>query len=102
MCCWVFKEVTREGFARGFDAGDISAMENCCHKIPVEVGDTYFICGTPHAIGGGGCFVRRCRNLPISLWGQETEGGLARKNSFATGSGFWAAIITMGRITKRT
>ena len=53
-----FKEgVTREDFARGFDDGDISAMENCCHKIPVEVGDTYFIeAGTPHAIGGG-CFV---------------------------------------------
>jgi mannose-6-phosphate isomerase len=53
-----FKEgVTREDFERGYDAGDITAMEQCCHKIPVQMGDTFFIeAGAPHAIGAG-CFV---------------------------------------------
>lgn len=53
-----FKEgVTREQFAEAFDAGDIGAMERCCHKVPAQVGDAFFIgAGLPHAIGGG-CFV---------------------------------------------
>ena len=47
----------QEEFAKGYDAEDISAMEACCHKIPVQAGDVFFIeAGAPHAIGGG-CFV---------------------------------------------
>lgn len=53
-----FKEgVTREDFARGYDAGDIAAMEACCHKVPVRVGDVFTIeAGAPHAVGPG-CFL---------------------------------------------
>ena len=53
-----FKEgVTIKDFEEGYDNDDIKAMENCCHKVPVQVGDLFFIeAGCPHAIGGG-CFV---------------------------------------------
>lgn len=53
-----FKEgVTRGQFEAAFDAGDIHAMEQCCHKVPVEVGDAFFIgAGLPHAVGCG-CFL---------------------------------------------
>ena len=53
-----FKEgVTREQFEKNYDAGDIAAMEACCHKIPVRVGDAFYIrAGVPHAIGCG-CFM---------------------------------------------
>jgi len=53
-----FKEdATREKFEAGYDAGDISAMEKCCHKVPVQAGDLFFIAaGVPHAIGPG-CFL---------------------------------------------
>ena len=53
-----FKEgVTYEMFEEAYDRDDIRAMEDCCHKIPVEVGDAFFIqAGLPHAIGCG-CFV---------------------------------------------
>lgn len=53
-----FKEgATREQFEAGYDAGDIRAMEACCHKVPVKLGDLFFIAaGVPHAIGAG-CFV---------------------------------------------
>lgn len=53
-----FKEgITLADFERGFDLGDVDQMEACCHKIPVEIGDAFFIkAGLPHAIGPG-CFV---------------------------------------------
>lgn len=53
-----FKEgITYEDFETGFDKGDVNQMEACCHKIPVEIGDAFFIkAGLPHAIGPG-CFV---------------------------------------------
>lgn len=53
-----FKEgITLEDFAKGYDAEDVPAMERCCHKIPVEIGDAFSIqAGLPHAIGAG-CFV---------------------------------------------
>ena len=53
-----FKEnVTRAQFEAAYDAGDIASMEACCHKIPVEVGDAFYIAaGAPHAIGCG-CFI---------------------------------------------
>lgn len=53
-----FKEgVTRERFQRLFLAGKIREMEESCHKIPVSVGEMYFVdAGVPHAIGPG-CFV---------------------------------------------
>jgi len=53
-----FKEgVTYADFERGFEKGDVDEMEACCHKIPVEIGDAFFIkAGLPHAIGPG-CFV---------------------------------------------
>lgn len=53
-----FKEgVTREQFEAGYDAEDIRSMEDCCHKVPVQVGDLFFIgAGVPHAIGPG-CLV---------------------------------------------
>lgn len=53
-----FKEgITLKDFEKGYDADDIASMEACCHKIPVQVGDLFFIeAGLPHAIGGG-CFV---------------------------------------------
>ena len=32
-------------------------MEECCHKIPVSVGDMYLVdAGVPHAVGPG-CFL---------------------------------------------
>lgn len=51
------EDATREQFEAGYDADDIHAMEACCHKVPVQVGDLFFIAaGVPHAIGPG-CFV---------------------------------------------
>mgnify|MGYP001208934037 CR=1 FL=1 len=53
-----FKEgISREEFQEYYEQGDIAAMENCCHRIPVSVGDMFFVdAGVPHAIGPG-CFV---------------------------------------------
>lgn len=53
-----FKEgTTREKFEELYHEGDVSKMEDCCHKIPVKVGDVFFVgAGLPHAIGAG-CFV---------------------------------------------
>ena len=53
-----FKEgITREHFEELFLAGNVAEMEKCCHKIPVSVGEMYFVdAGVPHAIGPG-CFV---------------------------------------------
>ena len=51
------EDATREKFEAGYDANDIHAMEACCHKVPVQMGDLFFIeAGVPHAIGPG-CFV---------------------------------------------
>ena len=53
-----FKEgVTREVWEKYYYAGDLDGLENLCHKIPVQVGETYFVGGgCPHALGAG-CFV---------------------------------------------
>ena len=50
-----FKEgVTREVFTENFDKGDIKAMDNLLHKIPVKPGELYWVGpGVPHAIGCG-------------------------------------------------
>ena len=53
-----FKEgVTREIFEAGYDAQDVAALEGCCHKVAVRMGDAFFIkAGVPHAVGPG-CFL---------------------------------------------
>lgn len=53
-----FKEgITRELFEKYYYEGDISDLENLCHKILVKPGEAYFIGGgCPHALGEG-CFV---------------------------------------------
>ena len=53
-----FKEgVTREWYEEQFHKQDIEALENCMHRIKVQVGDLYIIPGgTPHALGSG-CFL---------------------------------------------
>jgi mannose-6-phosphate isomerase len=53
-----FKEgVTRADMECGYHRDDLTALEGLCHKIPVRVGDTYFVGGgVPHALGAG-CFV---------------------------------------------
>jgi mannose-6-phosphate isomerase len=50
-----FKEgISKEIFKRYFKAGNLTALEQLCHKIPVEVGDAYFVpSGVPHALGKG-------------------------------------------------
>ena len=53
-----FKEgVTKETFGAAFDMDDVSKMEACCHKVPVQIGDVFNISpGLPHAVGAG-CFL---------------------------------------------
>jgi mannose-6-phosphate isomerase len=53
-----FKEgVTREKWEKLYRAEDLQGLEDCCHKIPVKVGEAYFVGGgVPHALGKG-CFV---------------------------------------------
>jgi mannose-6-phosphate isomerase len=53
-----FKEgVTRQVLEELYRKDDMPAMEALCHKIPVKIGETYFIgAGLPHALGAG-CFV---------------------------------------------
>ncbi len=51
------KDITREKFESLYHKGDIRGMENYCHKIPVQIGDVFFVgAGLPHAVGAG-CFV---------------------------------------------
>ncbi len=50
-------EDAREKLAYGYDHRDRRLQESCCHKIPLHVGDLFFIgAGVPHAIGPG-CFL---------------------------------------------
>ncbi len=67
-----FKEdADRLKFEAGYDAGDIHAMEQCCHKIPVSVGDVFFVAaGVPHAIGPG-CFVVEVQEPSDTIVGAE-------------------------------
>jgi mannose-6-phosphate isomerase len=53
-----FKEgITRDTFEELYRKGDIQGLENLCHKIPVQVGDAFFVGGgLIHALGEG-CFV---------------------------------------------
>jgi mannose-6-phosphate isomerase len=52
-----FKEgITRKDWEDLYRKDDLEGLENLCHKIPVRVGETYFVGGgTPHALGEG-CF----------------------------------------------
>ena len=79
-----FKEgVTREMFEAAFDRGDIRAMEDCCHKIPVEVGDAFFIqAGLPHAIGCG-CFVAEVQEpSDITVGAHKLQSGTPEEQAF--------------------
>lgn len=50
------KGITRAKFQELFLKGDITGMENCCHKIYPRVGEMYYVAaGVPHALGPG-CF----------------------------------------------
>jgi mannose-6-phosphate isomerase len=53
-----FKEgVTRAQMEALADKDDMAGLENLCHRIPVKVGEAYFVGGgVPHALGEG-CFV---------------------------------------------
>ncbi len=53
-----FKEgVTREEWEKYYFQDDLKSLENLCHKIPVKLGEAYFVGGgCPHALGEG-CFV---------------------------------------------
>lgn len=53
-----FKDgVTREMYEQYYRADDLAGMENCCHKVLVNIGDVFNIeAGVPHAVGEG-CFV---------------------------------------------
>jgi mannose-6-phosphate isomerase len=53
-----FREgVTRADVEKYYYQDDLKALENLCHRIPVNVGDVYFVGGgVPHALGEG-CFV---------------------------------------------
>jgi mannose-6-phosphate isomerase len=53
-----FKEgISRQIFEELYEKQDIRAMEEWCHKIPVSVGDVFFVdAGVPHAVGPG-CFL---------------------------------------------
>ncbi len=49
--------VTRKAFEQAYHAQDMAAMEQMCHKICVNPGETWFVpAGMPHALGAG-CFV---------------------------------------------
>ena len=49
--------VTREQFEEHYRRDDIPALENLCHKIPVQIGDVFFVGGgLVHALGQG-CLV---------------------------------------------
>lgn len=79
-----FKEgVTYEDFEKGFDQGDVSMMETCCHKIPVEIGDAFFIkAGLPHAIGPG-CFVVEVQEpSDITVGWRKLESGSAEEQEY--------------------
>ena len=79
-----FKEgVTRTMFEEAYDRGDIRAMEDCCHKIPVEVGDVFFIqAGLPHAIGCG-CFVAEVQEpSDITVGAGKLRSGTEEEQAF--------------------
>lgn len=79
-----FKEgVTREMFEAAFDRDDIRAMEDCCHKIPVEAGDAFFIqAGLPHAIGCG-CFVAEVQEpSDITVGAHPLKNGTDEEKAF--------------------
>ena len=62
---------------------DIRAMEDCCHKIPVEVGDAFFIqAGLPHAIGCG-CFVAEVQEpSDITVGAHKLPDGTPEEQAF--------------------
>lgn len=79
-----FKEgVTRAVFEKGYDAGDVKAMEACCHKVPVALGDAFFIkAGLPHAIGPG-CFVVEVQEpSDITVGWSKLAGGTPEEQAF--------------------
>ena len=74
-----FKEgVTRRQFEDAFDAGDIDAMEACCHKIQARVGDAFYIkAGAPHAIGCGCLVVEVQEPSDITVGARKMASGTA-------------------------
>jgi len=48
------KGITKKGFAPILKEGNSKKLLNCLHKIPVTIGETYYVpAGTPHAFGAG-------------------------------------------------
>lgn len=48
------KGITIKGFAPILKQGNSKDLLNCLHKIPVTIGETYYVpAGTPHAFGAG-------------------------------------------------
>jgi len=48
------KGITKKNFAPILKEGNSKKLLNCLHKIPVTIGETYYVpAGTPHAFGAG-------------------------------------------------
>lgn len=48
------KGITKKGFAPILKEGNSKKLLNCLHKIPVTIGEIYYVpAGTPHAFGAG-------------------------------------------------
>ena len=48
------KGITKKGFAPILKEGNSKKLLDCLHKIPVTIGETYYVpAGTPHAFGAG-------------------------------------------------
>ena len=72
--------ISREIFEGLYRKGDIGALEGWTHKIPVQVGDVFFVDGgVPHAIGAG-CFVVEVQEpSDITVGGQQLKKGTAEQ-----------------------
>lgn len=80
-----FKEgITRQDFEKGFWADDVRALEACCHKIPVEIGDAFNVeAGVPHVIGAGCLLVEVQEPSDITvLWRRKKDGTEEEKKFF--------------------
>ena len=92
-CIWFgFKPgVTREKWAGLFWAQDISGMLDCLHRIEVQPGETWLICGgVPHAIGPG-CFLAEIQeptDLTLRVERADPQGRPLPDESCHQGIGF--------------
>ena len=92
-CIWFgFKPgVTREAWARLFYAQDIPGMLDCLHRIEVQPGETWLICGgVPHAIGPG-CFLAEIQeptDLTLRTERTDPQGNPLPDESCHQGIGF--------------